>query len=395
MYRNVALALFGILLVNQVNASCLGGCGFGPGEDVCSNSKSRCIPLVVRPQELPKPPTPTILVPSLPKAVPLGILPPIGGPCYCKVPLVKPAVIPKPACAQRRVIVNNNCAINSANSQQIVETYGGGCGVNGVVNGAVLGPVNGGVLGPVNGGVVGSTCGGSYLGPVGGPAVGPYGSVGPYGGVAPVAAPGQLAPADAVSVQIAYNQAMKAANTKEDILAFGFRQMPKEMPRTFKRTNNIKEENLYSMNGQVVELKPVQLSGKSVDEEAAEQLLDLQTEEEDVVAERGLRRLALGEIGYGPAKAPKNPLYVKIPSLSIEAPTPCLDKSYVPGSVLYTNNPKGETVQLPASLPEPCYDGDDSGNVNGYHYSSSHSSRSTCNSCNSNVIVKRTGCGCY
>lgn len=41
----------------------------------------------------------------------------------------------------------------------------------------------------------------------------------------------QLAPADPVSVAIAYNLARKAENQRtEDMLSFGFRQLPKEVP---------------------------------------------------------------------------------------------------------------------------------------------------------------------
>lgn len=77
------------------------------------------------------------------------------------------------------------------------------------------------------------------------------------------------------------------------------------------RQNNIPEEKLFSLNGQIVELKPVKVccSGKSVDEEATEDLLALE-EEEDTACETSvgdtysaIKRISLGELGYVPAKS--------------------------------------------------------------------------------------------
>lgn len=66
--------------------------------------------------------------------------------------------------------------------------------------------------------------------------------------------------------------------------------------------NNIHEEKLFNLNGEIVELKPVVCSsGKSVDEEAAEDLLAHQLEDEGCREEASVRKLSYGEIGFGPA----------------------------------------------------------------------------------------------
>ncbi|KAL3271605.1 hypothetical protein HHI36_022080 [Cryptolaemus montrouzieri] len=391
MYKNI-LFLVGIALLNQVHAAYYGSCGLGPGQDVCGNK--RCQPLVVRPQSVPKPPVPTISVPAPPLQVPLPSLPPVGGPCFCKKPIVKPAVIPKPVCAapvyRRRISTSNNCASNQQNNEEVIETFGafpvgnvGGCGEVFNVAGGVAG------VGPISG--VGPGLGvGAFPGAL------PYAG-GPYGGY-PYPSPlpetrEQLKPADPVSVSIAYNLAKKAQNLKEDVLSFGFRQIPKEVPVQQKKANNIPEENLYSLNGAIVELKPVATLGKSLDEEAAEQLLDLQ--EEETVGEAGVRELSLGEVGYGLAKVAPTATYIDVPPTPFK-PGPCKDPCYKPGSVIINQIPKLEPVLLPAPLPEPCAektckytDVGDFGSFGTY-------SSKRCSSCLSqaDVYEQRVGCGC-
>ncbi|KAK9874196.1 hypothetical protein WA026_002548 [Henosepilachna vigintioctopunctata] len=256
--------------LSQVNARNFGRVlGVNSAEDPFGIDKA-CQPLVVRPQTVPKPPAPTITVPAPPVQVPLTSLPPVAGPCYCRRPVVKPAVIPKPACRsvlRRRISSSNSCAYNNENNHEVYET--------------VLGPLDG----PV-GGCAGNGYGDGFdplgvgLYPAGAPSLIPgnlgYGLYspninGPYGASLSDTRE-QLKPADPVSVSIAYSLAQKAQNLKEDALSFGFRQIPKDVPAHRKGSRNIPEENLYSLNGAVVELKPVTTIAKSVDEEAAEQL---------------------------------------------------------------------------------------------------------------------------
>lgn len=61
---------------------------------------------------------------------------------------------------------------------------------------------------------------------------------------------------------------------------------------------------MFALNGQIVELKPVRIeSQKSLDEEAADDLLALEEEEEkNAEIAAPLRKVSLGEIGYAPAK---------------------------------------------------------------------------------------------
>ncbi|XP_044763944.1 uncharacterized protein LOC123320637 [Coccinella septempunctata] len=325
MYKNIVVLFLAVTAASQIEASCFRGCGIGSGVDVCSDN---CQPLVVRPQDLPKPPQATISVPGPPIKVPLPTIP-LGGPCFCRKPTVKPAVIPKPVCNTCRRRVCNTC--NSCQSQrnqrieeEVVENLG--CGGNSFGDFGSYGPVNPGLPG-VPGGFA------------------------PY----PVPLPEtreQLAPADPVSVSIAYNLAKRAQNLKEDILSFGFRQMPKEVPVQQRQRNVIPEENLYSLNGAVVELKPVTTLGKSVDEEAAEQLMDLQ--EEETVGESGVRKLTLGEVGYGLAKVQQpTATYVNVPPTPLTVPA-CKDPGYIPGKVIIDQIPKLEPVLIPPGPPEPC-----------------------------------------
>lgn len=74
-------------------SSCHGifkGCGFDHEETMCSKSPERgCVPMVVRPHEIPKP--------ALAATAALSLAP-VPGPCLYKKVIVKPAVLPKPKC---------------------------------------------------------------------------------------------------------------------------------------------------------------------------------------------------------------------------------------------------------------------------------------------------------
>lgn len=115
-------------------------------------------------------------------------------------------------------------------------------------------------------------------------------------------------PADAVSLALAYKMAQERNCLSEDRLAFGFRKIPVELPPSAQviRRNNVPEEKIFALNGQIVELKPVVggcRSQASIDEEAAEDLLALENEEEDYgVGPAPIRSVSLGELGYAPAK---------------------------------------------------------------------------------------------
>lgn len=85
-----------ILIVNNVNADFC-NCGLGPGESMCA--PKTCVPLVVRPVDVPKPPAPTTtkLVYQTVSA-PAAPLVPQPGLCSCTKAVVKPAVVPRPVC---------------------------------------------------------------------------------------------------------------------------------------------------------------------------------------------------------------------------------------------------------------------------------------------------------
>ncbi|XP_044260737.1 uncharacterized protein LOC123008790 [Tribolium madens] len=297
-------------------------CGLGSGEDVChDNDKIKtCTPLVVRPLEIPKPKLPSTL-----------LLPPVDSPCSCHTSLVKPAVVPNPPCTAYSggytgsVDVLNNQHLTLSQQQQIL--FGGA----------------------QTGG-----CGGAY-------------------GYTPVARPilvdeiektpvnpANYVPADPVSLSVAYKMSQEKCHQNEDKLSFGFRSLPKDVPIYFRRSgNNIPEENLFNLNGQIVELKKIPCnSQKSLDDEAAEQLTDLQEEEQEArMAVNPYTSLTLGEIGYGPAKIDGQ--FVDLPSAGPgpsfdAAPAKNCDDGFKPGNVIITQVPKMESLAMPPPLPEPC-----------------------------------------
>ncbi|XP_057658297.1 uncharacterized protein LOC130895144 [Diorhabda carinulata] len=275
-----------------------------------------CVPLVVRPHDIPKPTLNPLVAVDLNKVVP--------NPSAIKKAIVKPAVLPKPVC--------------KANGQGGGVGYGVGCGAGcgagcgcgcaqtccGSLNGA--GPCYGNGITGLNGafgvsgayglsGVAGAAGASGKFGFPGGPG-GPYG---PYGF-------GPFAPADAVSLDIATKLAREANQRQfavEDRLNFGFRKLPLELPPKKIIQANVPEEGIFQLNGAVVELKPIKSTASSsspaaLAEEAAEQLLALEEEEANAGTatgaelQPGIRSVSLGEIGYGLATPPK-PNLITVP----------------------------------------------------------------------------------
>lgn len=89
---------------------------------------------------------------------------------------------------------------------------------------------------------------------------------------------------DAVSLAVAFRLAQEA-RVEDDRLFYGFRTLPVESPCIppvqggAKCLSSPEEENIYALNGQVVELPPSPLND-NLSEEAAESLLDLGLSEE-------------------------------------------------------------------------------------------------------------------
>lgn len=183
-------------------------CGLGSGEDVCHDKPNNkdCMPLVVRPLEVPKPKLPAPLV-----------LPPARSPCSCHTSLVTPAVVPNPPCTAcsggyaGSVDVLNNQHLTLSQQQQIL--FGGGC--NGQVNGA------NGAMGGVS----------------------PY-AYGITAAARPILVddiektpvnPANYVPADPVSLSVAYKMSQEKCHHNEDKLSFGFRTIPKDIPISYYR----------------------------------------------------------------------------------------------------------------------------------------------------------------
>lgn len=134
------------------------------------------------------------------------------------------------------------------------------------------------------------------------------------GGVPPAAScaanEANCVPADAVSLALAYKMAQEKKYLGEDKLSFGFRKIPVELPPPLQvlRRNNVPEEKIFALNGQIVELKPVAANGGSrvsLDEEAAEDLLALENDEAEqygIGNDAPIKTVSLGELGYAPAK---------------------------------------------------------------------------------------------
>ncbi|CAG9832149.1 unnamed protein product [Diabrotica balteata] len=287
-----------------------GGCGFRfpcrkqcnteelPQSDWCGNTGHHCVPLVVRPHDLPKP----NVNPGV--EVDLSCVKP--NPCAIKKAIVKPAVLPKPVCKHHH---RQSCGCDNHHQHHSC------CGS---LHGS--GPCYG--HGPIipHGGVIGSNGnlrGSGIVGISGGPGAPGYGY-------------GPLSPADSVSLDLAYKLAREADLVRlqsEDKLNFGFRKIPIELPPKKIIKANVPEEGIFNLNGQIVELTPIRASAgnspAALAEEAAEQLLALEEEEAEALANGGseaqlgvqcpIRKVALCEIGYKVAKPPK-PCFTEVPA---------------------------------------------------------------------------------
>lgn len=274
-----------------------------------------CVPLVVRPHDLPK----VVLSPEAAGQLTF----PVAGPCAVKKAIVKPAVLPKPVCQHHGHAAGGCCGSchgschsschsachSSCHDSHISHTLHG-FGLHGAIGG------HGG-----HGGIVGPD---GILGP--GEVMGPSGSTGTF-------VSGMLSPADAVSVDLAYKMAKQNEITRlqsEDRLNFGFRKIPVELPAKKVVREDIPEEQIFNLNGQIVELKPINPcrphTASSLAEEAAEELMQLQEEEAAEAAEEGgsvfgfagPRRPTLAEIGFGAAKPP-TPNLIDVPASAVNA----------------------------------------------------------------------------
>nr|CAH7726993.1 unnamed protein product [Callosobruchus chinensis] len=249
---------------------------------------SSCVPLVVRPQQIPKP---AIALP-----VNVGLVP---GPCTVKKAIVRPAIVPKPTCqAQEKPAYGFGYSEGTG-------TYSEGkySGVEGFVNGNVGGGFPSGIGGEV---FLGSRAG-----------IGPFvdGGCKPLGAVIEGVGIGDYrigTPADPVSIAIALKKQAEIENCEraiEDKLSFGFRKIPIELPRKeIIKAALIPEENIHRLNGKVIEFVPPKPGCKSrtLEEEAAEDLLQLEAEEAAVEEAEESRKgpynnILLEEIGYRPA----------------------------------------------------------------------------------------------
>lgn len=256
------IAIIAIVAVTAILNPVSGQCGFGGGEDVCTDKK--CTPLVVRPMDVPIPSLPTTRVVCKKEGAKVALTP-IGGPCSYQATVIKPAILPKPQCMFTEQLANgqiiSNQQMNVNQNQRLI--IGGGDRRRIVSNQA--------------------------------------------GFVPNMANPANFIPADPVSLAAAYDALHHSAcngHIKEDTLSFGFRKLPVDVPLYQKKSNNIKEEDLHILNGQIVELKKISpCSSKTLAEEAAEDLLEnIEDEEEEQLASENMKRLSLGEIGYAPAK---------------------------------------------------------------------------------------------
>ncbi|CAH1959318.1 unnamed protein product [Acanthoscelides obtectus] len=260
-----------VLLVHNVYGYCpcaskgfVKDCGLCESSDMCHNLDTASsgsfgvtadgtasgIPIVVRPQEVPKP-----LV-ALP--LNLGIVP---GPCTIKKAIVRPAIVPRPVCTHKE----------KAGSSLFTE--GKFSGIEGFVNLASA---------------------------IQGVGINEDNKIG--------------TPADPVSISIALKKQQEIENCEraiEDRLSFGFRRVPKELPKREQVKQLIPEVNIHRLNGQIIEFVPPkpgkQCKHSTLEEEAIEDLLELEAEEQALAeAQESQRRgpynnILLEEIGYRPA----------------------------------------------------------------------------------------------
>lgn len=106
-------------------------------------------------------------------------------------------------------------------------------------------------------------------------------------------------PVDPVSLAIAYNNAQKGFNIREDKLNFGALRKPVDCEAVETMCSTIPEDGLYSLRNQIVELKPTCRRTISPAEEAA---LSYFEEEEDAVGDcnESPNYLTYRDLGYVP-----------------------------------------------------------------------------------------------
>ncbi|VEN46421.1 unnamed protein product, partial [Callosobruchus maculatus] len=289
------LALLGLAALVQNafgHCTCSDDCGLSENTDMChyTATGSSCVPLVVRPQEIPKP--------AVPLPVNIGLVP---GPCTVKKAIVRPALVPKPTCQAQE---KPTAIFSFGGSGAATYSEGKYSGVQGFVNGNSGGGITSGIGGEV---LLGNRVGG----------VGGFldGGCKPLGGLIQGVGVGDYrigTPADPVSIAIALKKQAEIENCEraiEDKLSFGFRKIPIELPRKeIIKAALIPEENIHRLNGKVIEFVPPKPGCKSrtLEEEAVEDLLQLEAEEAAVEEAEESRRgpynnILLEEIGYRPA----------------------------------------------------------------------------------------------
>ncbi|XP_060533573.1 uncharacterized protein LOC132706318 [Cylas formicarius] len=363
--KGAAVILGAILLAQDVisHSYVYGGPGFfGDGYDPChSKPHPKTLPLVIRPKPLPKPANLVPLAPS-------------GGPCYKKQVIVKPAIVPRPVLRQCAV---QKCCNNYAASKVVSSGCCGGYADSVIYQPHHPNPVHHPGCTTIHN-LEHKVYDGDYKGRV-----------------------ESKIPADAISVALAYKNAHSFDTVAEDRLQYGFRKLPIEAIKSCEKAvqDEVHEANLYSLNGQVVELKPVKAKSATcnLEEEAEEELLNLEEEEVSEVV-HGPNRPSYVELGYRPAKAVKTE-FVNVPACQqvvettspASCTTPC-DDGFQPGTVVYKKVPKFDHIyrervldqtscesaevpvryiNVPPPPPPPCGCG-----VKSYYSSSSHSSGS-------------------
>uniref|UniRef100_A0A6P7F9L0 Uncharacterized protein LOC114327737 n=1 Tax=Diabrotica virgifera virgifera TaxID=50390 RepID=A0A6P7F9L0_DIAVI len=325
-----------------------GGCGF---RFPCKNCKKEeldwsendnngghghdCVPLVVRPQDLPKPNICPKVEHDLTRVKP--------NPCAVKKAIVKPAVLPKPVCKHHGHESGGFGGYGGYGGQhhqhdQMILKQKSTIKADLCYDGAVIesarrstspkSPRFISYCGPLHG--TGPCYGNGQIIPLGG-GVGSNGK-GCAGGCGMAPGYGLLSPADSVSLDLAYKLAREADLVRlqsEDRLNFGFRKIPIELPPKKIQKAHVPEEGIFNLNGQVVELLPGRPSATgnspaALAEEAAEELLALQEEEAENLANGGsetvlgggnypIRRVSLCEIGFKPCR-PHKPCLIEVPA---------------------------------------------------------------------------------
>ncbi|KAH1018243.1 uncharacterized protein LOC109545740 isoform X1 [Dendroctonus ponderosae] len=149
------------------------------------------------------------------------------------------------------------------------------------------------------------------------------------------------AAADAVSLAVAFRQAQEP-RVGDDRLFYGFRTLPVEspcvQPAQPTKSPPSQDENIYALNGQIVELQPSQ-QNDDLSEEAVSQLLDLGLSEEASRRPPSLQGPSLADLGYSPvrvvsAKFVPDANCAQPPTLPSVTPVACLG-GFQAGAVAY------------------------------------------------------------